>query len=224
MVRLSAVFAVLLMLVTPAAAQTAAERLSITTGSVAKAAPGQNYFLELRTRGGTPPLSWKVTAGSLPPGLTLDRGTGRITGLPESAGDFRFTVAVRDSDKPPQVATEEFAMKVAAPLTVEWRPNPNIEDKKVIRGAVVVTNGTDDAFDLTFFAVAVNEIGKAFALGYQHFRLAPESSSPLLEFGASVPAGHYIVHVDTVAEVPSRNAIYRARLQTAAPLAVTAAP
>lgn len=206
-----------------AGAQTA-ERPSIATESLPKAALRQSYFFELKARGGTPPLRWNVVSGALPHGITLEAASGRLAGAATAVGEFRFTVEVTDSAKPAQRATRELVLKVVAPLTVEWRSYPRVEGDKAIRGAVLVTNGSDDDFDLTFIAVAVNEIGKAFALGYQRFTLGADSASPQLEFGSTLPAGKYVVHVDAVGEVAAKNAIFRARLQTAEALAVTGLP
>lgn len=207
-----------------AAAQTADNPLSITADSLPKAALRQNYFFELRARGGTPPLHWQAVGGALPPGITLDAATGRLAGMAKSVGEFPFTVKVADSSAPPQTATRDLVLQVVAPLTVEWRQYPVVEGNNAIRGAVRVTNGTRDAVDLTFIAVAVNEVGKAFALGYQHFTLAADSASPQLDFGSALPAGKYVVHGDAVAEVPSAGAIHRARLQTSEVLSVTGLP
>ena len=205
-------------------AQAPAEPLSISTDSLPKAILRQDFFFQLRVHGGAPPLHWQVVSGTLPPGIGLDRASGRLAGAATSAGEFRFTVKVEDAADPPQTAVHEFVLRVVAPLIVEWKLYPRVEGDNAIRGAVLVTNGTDDAFDMTFIAVAVNEIGKAFALGYQHFTLPPESTSPPLDLGSTLPAGKYVVHVDAVAEVAPRNAIYRARLQTAAALSLTGLP
>jgi hypothetical protein len=47
--------------------------------------------------GGTPPYTFAITAGSLPPGLSLGASTGCITGTPSTTGVFCFTVMVTDS-------------------------------------------------------------------------------------------------------------------------------
>jgi len=89
---------------------------------------------------------------------------------------------------------------------------------------VTVTDGTNTDFDLTVIVVAVNEIGKAFALRYEHLDLKANAAPSEIDFSSSVPRGAYVVHVDAVAEVPSKNAIYRQRLQTASALQVTVGP
>lgn len=207
-----------------AAAQRAENPLAIATDSLPKAALRQDYFFEIRVQGGVPPFRWQVLSGALPPGIALDAASGRLAGAATSVGEFPFTVKVTDASAPPQSTTRELVLKAVAPLTVEWRQYPRVEANNSMRGAVRVTNGTEDAFDLTFIAVAVNEIGKAFALGYQRFTLAPQSDSPQLDFGSTLPAGKYVVHVDAVAEVPTTGAIHRARLQTPDLLSVTGLP
>ena len=44
------------------------------------------------TATGTEPITWSVSAGSLPPGLSLNADTGALTGTPTAAGSFPFTV------------------------------------------------------------------------------------------------------------------------------------
>lgn len=43
----------------------------------------------------TPPLSWQVTSGFLPTGLTLDETTGIISGTPTGNGTFNFTITLQ---------------------------------------------------------------------------------------------------------------------------------
>jgi uncharacterized protein (TIGR03118 family) len=53
--------------------------------------------------GGNAPFTWSVT-GTLPLGLSLSSG-GVLSGTPQTAGTFPFTVTVKDSSTPPRAAT-----------------------------------------------------------------------------------------------------------------------
>ncbi|WP_336204153.1 Ig domain-containing protein [Nonomuraea sp. LPB2021202275-12-8] len=87
-------------------------RPSITTTSLPQAAPGVAYQQTLAARGGVPFYDWRVTSGSLPGGLSLDRFTGAITGTPTTAGTFGFTVELRDYDRLSTPVTRTFQLSV----------------------------------------------------------------------------------------------------------------
>jgi hypothetical protein len=93
---------------------------------------------------------------------------------------------------------------------VRWTAIPHISSTK-IAGAVRVKNGSRDAAEVTVIVVAVNEVGKAFALRYEHLDLASGAETPDLRFEQTLPLGQYTVHADAVGEVPSKKAIYRDR-------------
>ncbi|MDE2097880.1 MAG: putative Ig domain-containing protein [Patescibacteria group bacterium] len=65
----------------------------------------QPYKGSLAATGGILPYAFAITAGSLPPGLSLDLTTGAITGTPTSIGTYTFTGQVTDSNSPPSVVT-----------------------------------------------------------------------------------------------------------------------
>ncbi len=197
--------------------------LTIATVTLPGAVLHSSYYVALKAFGGVPPLKWTIVRGTLAEGLELDEETGQITGQPTQTGDFKIVVEVSDSQKPPQTAQHEFTILVAPALTVRWR-TPATVNGRSIEGSVEVADATSDDFDMTVIVVAVNEYGKAFALGYQHFTLNRESTGLQIDFGNTLPQGSYVVHVDAVAEVPHRDAIFRARLQTPNALTVTAGP
>jgi hypothetical protein len=74
---------------------------------------GRPYSLGLAGLNGTPPYSWSISGGSLPPGLTLD-SQGLILGTPTTAGNSVFAVLLTDSGAPPQTATATMSIQVLA--------------------------------------------------------------------------------------------------------------
>ena len=80
------------------------------------------YSITFTATGGYLPLSWMVTAGTLPPGLTLD-SNGTLSGTPTKASStpFAFTVTVTDSSTPTR-ATKSAAYAI----TISEPPPPSI--------------------------------------------------------------------------------------------------
>jgi Putative Ig domain len=194
--------------------------LTIATESVPKAYPRQDYRFALQATGGVVPYRWSIFAGALPDGMTLDE-SGVLSGAPTKAGEFHFTAEVRDSAVPAEHRAHEYTLKVVAPLVLEWGNYP-VVNADSIAGSVKIQNGTEDDFDQTVIVLAVNEYGKAFTLGYQHFILQPSDEKTEIPFGMQgMPRGTYTVHVDAVGEVPEKYRIYRNRLQTPLPLKLT---
>jgi Putative Ig domain len=70
--------------------------LCVTTTTEPNGIVGTPYSSTLSAVGGTPPYSWSLASGSLPPGLALS-STGTITGTPTVGGSFAFTVEATDS-------------------------------------------------------------------------------------------------------------------------------
>lgn len=184
--------------------------------------PGVEVRVPLSARGGVPPYRWSITSGELPEGISLTPD-GFLVGRPAKAGRFNYTVTVEDSARPANRVNKEIQTVVSASLVLEWLRPPQVHGDRV-DGAVQVSNGTTDDFDLTFIIVAINEIGRATALGYQHFTLKAGTANFQIPFGQTLPYGNYIVHADAVAEIPSRNRILRRLLETPAPLPVTQGP
>lgn len=73
------------------------------------------YNESLLAFGGVFPFTWSVTAGSLPPGMTLDPASGHISGQPTASGSFTFTVRVTDNNG--NTATRQLTINVSV-LTI----------------------------------------------------------------------------------------------------------
>ena len=91
--------------------------LVITTNSPLTAADvGFNYSQTITAAGGSGQYSWSISAGSLPASLTLNSGTGAISGQPATAGPANFTIQVTDTN---QVSTTKaFTMTVNPALVI----------------------------------------------------------------------------------------------------------
>ena len=65
--------------------------ITVAPASLPAGAPGVAYSQTLSASGGISPYAFAVTAGSLPPGLTLS-GAGLLAGTPSATGTYGFTV------------------------------------------------------------------------------------------------------------------------------------
>jgi hypothetical protein len=186
------------------------EPLSIRTVSLPKVYLRQQFGLPLTAQGGIAPLTWEVTDGALPSGVALRRD-GVLTGTPTEGGKFRFVATVIDSGKPAFQKSQELVLQVVAPLLLQWSRQMRVTGPRV-EGAVTVSNQTERDFDLTVVVLAVNESGRATAIGYQRMTLKKDTDALEIPFGENLPHGAYQINVDAVAEVAETNSIYRARL------------
>jgi hypothetical protein len=184
--------------------------------------PHAYYELRFRARGGVPVLHWKFQKGALPLGIKLE-DDGLLHGHAEQAGEFQFTLSVTDGGKPQQAVQKRFVLRVRSALSLNWKMPARVSGNR-IDGSAVVSNATPDDIDLTFVVLAVAGNGRATAIGYQHFVLQRYTIDKELPFGETLPSGGYVVHVDAVGEVASKNLIYRDRMETPSALTVTVGP
>jgi hypothetical protein len=87
-------------------------QLSITTASLPSGKVDVSYSATLTATGGLSPYTWRITSGNLPSGLTLNAGSGVISGTPKTAGAFNFTAQVSDSQSPPATANASLALTI----------------------------------------------------------------------------------------------------------------
>jgi hypothetical protein len=215
--RAAAIF-VAVMVGTFGVSQAQVQPLTITTESLPSTMVGSTVNLTLAATGGALPLAWQVREGKLPPGLKLNASSGLIAGKPTVPGEYRFTLSVTDSSAPAMQVQRLFTLVITAAVTIDWKQPPAVHGQ-AIEGSVLVANHTERDFTLTVIVMAVNEISRATALGYQEFTLK-SGAEQVIPFGSSPGPGTYVVHADAVAEVESTNSIYRARKQTTESLVI----
>jgi len=86
------------------------------TGSLPNATQGVLYAQTLVAMGGLEPYTYTLTAGALPPGLSLS-STGTISGTPTAVGASSFTVTVTDAEPTPQTANLPLVLLGVYPTT-----------------------------------------------------------------------------------------------------------
>jgi hypothetical protein len=64
------------------------------------------------TASGSSPITWSVSAGTLPPGMTLDAATGIYSGTPTATGNFSFTITATNAAG---ADSDAYAQQVTAP-------------------------------------------------------------------------------------------------------------
>lgn len=78
---------------------------------------GVNFQQQLSTTGGMGDITWAVSAGVLPPGLSLS-STGVLGGIPTINGSYDFTISATDHGNPVQTAQRRSTFVVSDPLTI----------------------------------------------------------------------------------------------------------
>ncbi|HEX8090770.1 MAG TPA: Ig domain-containing protein, partial [Blastocatellia bacterium] len=90
----------------------------INTGNLPSGSTGADYSQQLLGTGGTPPYTWSMANGTLPPGLSLNADTGRISGKPTVPGSYAFIVRITDSTSAAATSDTLRIMVNVGPLVV----------------------------------------------------------------------------------------------------------
>lgn len=113
--------------------------LSLIVAPLPSRPPDSTYNGMIAPQGGVAPLTWIITSGVLPPGLSLNSSTGQITGVPINESPavvypatYTFFVKLEDSALPPQIAPTppappaQFSITILAPqpLQISTTPGP----------------------------------------------------------------------------------------------------
>jgi len=100
------------------------EPLEVATETIPEASQRRYYEVMISGQGGLSPLTWSISDGVLPGGLSLDAASGTISGVPVECGDFDLTIMVFDSGGVPLVLYRDFHLSVICfePKAMPWLP------------------------------------------------------------------------------------------------------
>jgi hypothetical protein len=87
----------------------------INDTAVPGAAVSSPYAYQLQTSGGSPPHSFRISSGDLPPGIALT-SEGLLTGTPIAPGSYAFYVEAKDAWNPPMFSQRLIEMIVLPKL------------------------------------------------------------------------------------------------------------
>lgn len=101
---------------------------------------GVPYSSRFVVTGGTPPYTFAIIAGMLPPGLTLDTTTGVVSGTPTTPGNYTYTGQVTDANG--LMATATCTISIPVPLSASCPSQSSIAIGVPYSGTITVTGGT----------------------------------------------------------------------------------
>src|SRR5260370_17597117 len=93
------------------------------------------------------------------------------------------------------------------PLTPELGRKARVNGQR-IDGSIKVSNRTGRDFDLTVIVLAVKDIGRPTAIGYQHFPLKKDTRNIEISFRVTLSPGNYAANVAWVGAEQLSNQIF----------------
>ena len=121
-----------------AKAVSASTALTISSAALPGGIAGSDYSEQLTSQGGTAPVLWSISSGSLPSGLSLDQATGIVSGTATQAGAFTFSVQATDSNSPNQnFCKQERELSIASDAPLDGR---NQRRQRRVSGPVLLVD------------------------------------------------------------------------------------
>ncbi len=113
---------------------------SLPTGTINSQYAKNNSAFLMAAGGTTPYVSWTITSGSLPSGLTLNGGNGAIYGTPTAGGTFPVTFQVKDSVG--STASASLSISVSSSLQITSSGLQTAEILSTYQNTLSATGGT----------------------------------------------------------------------------------
>ena len=108
---------------------------------------GTVYSQTFTQTGLTGTITWSVSAGTLPAGLTLNPATGVISGMPTAGGTFSFTI---------QVTNGTFSQEKAYTLVIELNPT-TATDNLLANSIKISPNPSNSDFNIDFGGINITK-------------------------------------------------------------------
>ena len=118
---------------------TVVPKLTVTTNSIPPGVVGTAYSQQLTFDGGGT-VTWSISAGTLPPGLSLNSTTGLLSGTPTTVGTSTFTVFIKDVGSS-RSDTKTLTLDVVAPLAASVGSAPDAEVGIAFKGVTPSATG-----------------------------------------------------------------------------------
>jgi alpha-tubulin suppressor-like RCC1 family protein len=119
------------------------DELYVYTGSIPNGRIDQAYKATVKANLGTPPYSWRLESGVLPPGLLLTDSptTATLEGTPSIGGTYVFTLEVSDNGTPVEYATRQYSVDIYDDVVVESSGLTSAVRGEPYSDSVLVTGG-----------------------------------------------------------------------------------
>jgi hypothetical protein len=114
------------------------------TSSLPNGAVNVSYNATLAADGGAAPYTWSIDKGTLPAGLSLDSGTGIVSGVPTASGDSTFTAKVSDNSTPVKSDKQRYTITIGASgaLIIATMNMPDGAEETAYNATVLALGGT----------------------------------------------------------------------------------
>lgn len=168
--------------------------LKLNDGLMQIASVGQPFDHTVGVTGGTPPYTFTMTSGSLPPGLQLNTTTGEIKGAPQSPGLTQFTVTLKDSSGLDQFTITKPDSILVTPATLPSRNDTIATATPIVPGTYYAslspytdTSG-NAAPDQDYYVLSGVNAGETYEVGVSNVYLSWNGTYSAPTYSAIDPA------------------------------------